>query len=45
MTKSETIEFFDKVIADYQINIQFNAEVFGMQGLNQDGEARFRVES
>jgi thioredoxin reductase (NADPH) len=45
MTKSETIEYFDKVIADYQINIQFNAEVFGMQGLNQEGEARFRVES
>lgn len=45
MTKSETIEFFDKVIADYEINIQFNAEVFGMQGLDQDGEARFRVES
>src|SRR5713101_304985 len=45
MSKSETIEFFDKVIANYQINIQFNAEVFGMQGLNQEGEARFRVES
>jgi thioredoxin reductase (NADPH) len=44
MNKSETIEFFDKVIADYQINIQFNAEVFGMQALNQE-EARFRVES
>jgi thioredoxin reductase (NADPH) len=44
MTKSETIEFFDKVIADYQINIQFNAEVFGMQALNQE-EACFRVES
>ena len=45
MTKSETIEFFDRVIAEYQINIQFNAEVFGMQGLNQEEEARFRVES
>jgi thioredoxin reductase (NADPH) len=45
MTKSETIEFFDKVIADYRLNIQFNAEVFGMQGLNQASEARFRVES
>jgi len=45
MTKSETIEFFDKVIADYRINIQFNAEVFGMQGLNQEGGSRFRVES
>ena len=45
MTKPETIEFFDKVIADYRINIQFNAEVFGMQGLNQEGGTRFRVES
>jgi thioredoxin reductase (NADPH) len=45
MSKSETIEFFDKVIADYRINIQFNAEVFGMQGLNQEGGTRFRVES
>ena len=33
--QTETIAFFDKVIADYQINIQFNAEVFGMQGVNQ----------
>ena len=45
MTKPETIEFFDKTIADYQINIQFNAEVFGMRALDQEGGARFRVES
>ena len=45
MTKSETIEFFDRVIADHRINIRFNAEVFGMKGLNQNGEARFRMES
>ena len=45
MSKSETIEFFDKVIADYRINIQLNAEVFGMRGLNQEGAARFEVES
>ena len=45
MTKPETIEFFDKVIADYQINIQFNAEVFGMRAVDQEGGARFRVES
>ena len=45
MTKSETIEFFDKVISEYQINIRYNAEVFGMHGLNQDVEARFRVQS
>jgi thioredoxin reductase (NADPH) len=44
MSKSETIAFFDKIIADYKINIQFNAEVFGMQAVNQE-EARFRVES
>src|SRR6185503_3786085 len=34
MTKSETIEFFDKIISDYKVNIKFNAEVFGMQALN-----------
>src|ERR1700724_1017033 len=45
MRKSETIEFFDKVIADYKISMQINAEVFGMQGLAQEAEARFRVES
>ena len=45
MTKSETIEFFDKIIADYRINIQFNAEVFGMHCVNQEGGVRFRVES
>jgi thioredoxin reductase (NADPH) len=44
MTKSETLEFFDKIISDYKINIKFNAEVFGMQALNPEG-ARFRVES
>src|ERR1700694_770727 len=45
MTKPETIEFFDKVISDYQINIQFNSEVFGMHGVNQEGGAYFQVES
>src|SRR5258705_11267196 len=45
MTKSETIEFFDKVIADYRINIQFNGGVFGMRAVDQEGGARFRVES
>ena len=45
MTKPETIEFFDKVIADYKINIQFNAEVFSMRALDEEGVARFRVES
>ena len=42
MTKSETLQFFDKIITDYRVNIEFNAEVYGMQRLNG---ARFRVES
>lgn len=45
MTKPETIEFFDKVIADYQIHIQFNAGVFAMRAVEQGGGPRFRVES
>lgn len=42
MTKPETLRFFDKIISDYHINIQFNAEVYR---LDQEGEARFRIES
>jgi thioredoxin reductase (NADPH) len=45
MTKPETLQFFDKIISDYHVNIQFNAEVYGMErGEGNDG-ARFRVES
>jgi len=45
MTKPGTLQFFDKIISDYRINIQFNAEVYGMRGLEEAGGARFRVES
>ena len=45
MTKSETLEFFDKVISDYRINIKFNAEVYGLNRFNSGEGARFRVES
>jgi len=45
MTKSETIQFFDKIISDYHVNIEFNAEVYGMRRLDEKGEARFQVES
>lgn len=45
MTKPETLQFFDKIISDYHVNIQFNAEVYGMSRLDPKGEARFRVES
>ncbi len=45
MTKPETLQFFDKIISDYHINIQFNAEVFGMRRLEQESGARFLIES
>ena len=45
MTKPETLEFFDKIISDYHVNIEFNAEVYGMRRLDGKGEARFQVES
>jgi len=45
MTKPETIQFFDKIISDYHVNIEFNAEVFGMRRLEGKGGARFQVES
>lgn len=44
MTKPETLHFFDKIISDYHVNIEFNAEVFGMRR-PEEGSARFRVES
>jgi thioredoxin reductase (NADPH) len=44
MTKPETLQFFDKIINDYRVNIEFNAEVYGMSRL-EEGGARFRVES
>src|SRR5438876_1838111 len=44
MTKPETLQFFDKIISDYHVNIKFNAEVYGMRRPEEEG-ARFRVES
>ena len=44
MTKPETLQFFDKIISDYHVNIQFNAEVYGMRR-PKEAAARFRVES
>jgi len=45
MTKPETLQFFDKIISDYHVNIEFNAEVYGMRRLEGKGGARFQVES
>lgn len=42
MTKAQTIEYFDKVINDYHINIQYDAEVSGMKAACDNG-ARFCV--
>jgi thioredoxin reductase (NADPH) len=42
MTKTQTIEFFDKVISDYKVNIKYDAEVYGMECI--DG-SYFRVKS
>ncbi len=44
MTKPETLQFFDKIISDNHVNIQFNAEVYGMRRRDEGG-ARFRIES
>jgi thioredoxin reductase (NADPH) len=45
MTKPETLQFFDQIISDYHVNIQFNAEVYGMERREGNEGARFRVES
>ncbi|HEU5238206.1 MAG TPA: NAD(P)-binding domain-containing protein, partial [Pyrinomonadaceae bacterium] len=45
MTKPETLEFFDKIISDYHVNIKFNAEVYGMRRGEGKGGVGFRVES
>lgn len=42
MTKTQTIEFFDKVISDYNVNIKYDAEVYGMEHV---GDGYFRVRS
>jgi thioredoxin reductase (NADPH) len=45
MTKSETIEYFDKVIDEYRVNIQFNAEVYSIHRVGGIADTRFRVET
>jgi thioredoxin reductase (NADPH) len=45
MTKAQTIAFFDKVIKDYQINIKYESDVFGMDHANGVGGSRFLVKS
>jgi thioredoxin reductase (NADPH) len=45
MTKSETIQYFDRIIENYKLNLQYEAEVFTMRPLADAAGARFRVES
>lgn len=45
MSKLETIEYFDKIIDDYHINIKYGTEVYGMERINDVDGARFRVSS
>jgi thioredoxin reductase (NADPH) len=45
MTKSETIEYFDRIIEDYKLNLQYEAEVYAMRPVEDESGARFRVES
>jgi len=46
MTKVETIEYFDKVIVDYNLNIEYGADVFGMERTNDVvNGARFSINS
>jgi thioredoxin reductase (NADPH) len=43
LTKAETIAYFDRVIAQYGINVAYNAEVFAVDRV--DGDGAFRIES
>jgi len=45
MTKSETIEYFDRIIKDCQLNLLYGAEVYAMRSIEDASGARFRVES
>jgi thioredoxin reductase (NADPH) len=45
MTKSETIEYFDRIIADYNLNLQYETEVYAMRPVESESGSRFRVET
>nr|AIA13235.1 Pyridine nucleotide-disulfide oxidoreductase [uncultured bacterium]AIA13395.1 Pyridine nucleotide-disulfide oxidoreductase [uncultured bacterium] len=45
MSKSETIEYFDRIIENYKLNLQYEAEVYAMRPIADAQGARFRVES
>lgn len=45
MTKSQTIQYFDGIIAGYKLNLQYGAEVYAMRPIEDASGARFRLES
>jgi thioredoxin reductase (NADPH) len=45
MSKSETIQYFDRIIEDYNLNLLYGAEVYAMRTIEGASGARFRVES
>jgi thioredoxin reductase (NADPH) len=45
MTKAETTAYFDRVIADYNIHVNYGADVYAMRPIETESGARFRVES
>src|SRR5215468_9770995 len=45
MTKTAPLQYFDRIIADYKLNLQYEAEVHAMRAAADAAGARFRVES
>jgi len=45
MTKSETLDYFDRVIAQYSIDIQYNTEVFAARRVESEGGPHFHIET
>lgn len=45
MNKTETIQYFDGIIEGYKLNLQYEAEVYAMQPVEDASGKRFHVES
>jgi len=45
MTKTETLEYFDRVIRDYYVQIQYGTEVVAAQRVVTETGARFEIET
>src|SRR5262245_57361124 len=45
MTKAETLEYFERVIRDYGVDVLYNTDVFTAHRVSSVGGAHFRVET